>query len=91
VSSQHTSPCKEDITGQERKAQLKTNALFAIRYNTLQHLVTGESHEMGFCLFIYLFFGGVLPATRERERGTFGEFGKEKPGRSSVVAATKRL
>lgn len=69
MSSQHTSPCKEDIKGQERKAQLKTNALFAIRYNTLLHLVTEESHEMGFCLFIYLFFGGVLPATRERERG----------------------
>jgi hypothetical protein len=46
---------------------------------------------MGSCLFIYLLFGGVLPATRERERGTFGEFGKKKSGRSSVVAATKRL
>jgi len=74
VSSQHTSPCKEDITEQERKTKLKTNALFAIRYYyTLLHLVTEESHEMGCCLFIYLFFGGVLPATRERERGTFGE------------------
>ncbi len=74
MSSQHTSQCKEDITEQERKTKLKTNALFAIRYYyTLLHLVTEESHEMGCCLFIYLFFGGVLPATRERERGTFGE------------------
>jgi hypothetical protein len=90
VSSQHTSPCKEDITGQERKAQLKTNALFAIRYNTLLHLVTEESHEMGSCLFVCLFFGGFLQP-QGRERGTFGQFGKEKSVRSSVFAATKRL
>jgi hypothetical protein len=89
VSSQHTSPCKEDITGQERKAQLKTNALFAIRYNTLLYLVTEESHEMGSCLFFVYFLGGFFQP-QGRERGTFGEFGKEKSGRSSVVAATKR-
>jgi hypothetical protein len=67
VSSQHTSPCKEDITGHERKAQLKTHALFTIRYNTLLHLVTEESHEMNSCLFVCLFFGGLFqPQGRER-------------------------
>lgn len=67
MSSQHTSPCKEDITGQERKAQLKTNALFAIRYNTLLYLVTEENHEMGSCLFFVYFLGGFFqPQGRER-------------------------
>ncbi len=67
MSSQHTSPCKEDITGQERKAQLKTNALFALRYNTLLYLVTEESDEMGSCLFFVYFLGGS--SSHKGERG----------------------
>ncbi len=67
MSSQHTSPCKEDITGKERKAQLKTRALFAIRYKRLLRLVPEESHEMNSCLFVCLFFGGFFqPQGRER-------------------------